>query len=213
MHCFYDAHGGVYAQDDAGEELSKWDELKEQYRYDDQVNQLVFVQYIGKSKATVKFYVKTADNKWKHVFTETGAVGRKGIGKNKEGDQKTPKGVYNLTMPFGNRKNPGAKQKYLKVNKNHYWCSDKKYYNKLINIKKKPHKCKGEHLYYYGKAYGYAMFVDYNVECKYPKGSAIFLHVKSAKGGTSGCIAISETNMKKIIKKADYGTKICIFKK
>lgn len=189
----------------------KWAIFLDKYRYNDKVNHIMFVKYTSGSNAEVIFYEKK-DNKYSQIFAENAYVGRNGIDKKKEGDGKTPTGTYNLTCPFGIKNNPGARQSYLKVNDNHYWCSDKQYYNQLINIKTKPHYCSGEHLARYGRAYYYCMFIDYNKKGEYPKGSAIFLHCKSGSK-TAGCVAISESNMKKVINKAEKGTKICIYKK
>lgn len=191
---------------------SKWDKLLDKYEKSDSTNQLVFVKYTGKSLAEVEFYEKR-DGHFELVLTDEAYIGRKGIGKTREGDEKTPEGTYKLTKAFGIKKNPGTKIKYTKLNKNHWWCSDKNYYNQLINIKKKPHECKGEHLIKYGRAYNYCLFIDYNKECKYPKGSAIFLHCKDNDKNTSGCIAIDEANMISILQAVEDGAKICIYSK
>ena len=192
---------------------NRWEKLLDKYEKDDRTNQLVFVKYKSGYKAKIMFYQKKNGN-FKLVLSENGYVGKKGINKKREGDLKTPTGVFNLTKPFGIKTDPGTKIKYTKVNRNLWWCSDKRYYNKLINIKKKPHNCKGEHLIKCGSAYNYCLFVDYNKEGKYPKGSAIFLHCnKKYTKSTSGCISLSEKGMRKIIRTIEKGAKICIYKK
>ena len=190
---------------------NKWDKLLDTYATDDKTNQLVFVKYKSGSSAKIEFYEKV-NGKFKLVLSENGYVGRNGINKEKEGDMKTPTGTFNLTTAFGIKDNPGTKIKYTKVNKNLWWCSDKNYYNQLIDIKKNPHNCKGEHLINYGGAYNYCLFIDYNKEGVYPKGSAIFLHCRKTAKSTAGCVALSENGMKTIIKKVDKGAKICIYK-
>ncbi|CDC34519.1 ykud domain-containing protein [Anaerostipes sp. CAG:276] len=102
---------------------------------------------------------------------------------------------------------------YTRVNKYLYWCGDKKYYNRLIDVRKKKHRCRGEHLIDYKPHYYYGMFLNYNPKHKYKKGSAIFLHCKGKKPYTAGCIAVSRKNMKKIIKNAESGARICIYRK
>ena len=51
------------------------------------------------------------------------------------------------------------------------------------------HPCKGEDMYSYQPHYNYGIATDFNKECVYPKGSAIFVHVKGGKPYTGGGIA------------------------
>jgi L,D-peptidoglycan transpeptidase YkuD (ErfK/YbiS/YcfS/YnhG family) len=191
---------------------NRWNYLLDKYQYDSKVNQLVFVKYKGKKKADVLLYTKT-NNQWKKEISTAGYVGKKGINKKREGDKKTPTGTFNFTGAFGIKSDPGAKMKYTHVTKKLYWCGDKKYYNQLIDITKHPHKCVGEHLINYKPHYNYGMFLDFNKSNKYKKGSAIFLHCKGKNNYTAGCIAISESSMKKIIQTVENGSKICIYNK
>lgn len=189
----------------------RWDKLLNKYAGNDDVKQLVFVKYTGGTKARVELYKKTG-NKWKLFLECQGYVGKQGIGKTKEGDKKTPTGVFNLTYAFGIKDNPGTSMPYTNVNKYLYWCSDKKYYNQLVDIREKPHKCNGEHLLDYVPQYNYGIVLDYNSKCTYKKGSAIFLHCKGKASYTAGCIAVSQKNMVKIMKNIEPGAKICIYK-
>lgn len=198
----------VYASD----KKSVWQKKLNQYRYDSKVRQLIFVKYQKKSRASVYMYQKR-DHKWKRILKCRGYVGKKGIYKKKEGDMKTPTGTYGFSGAFGIKKNPGSKMEYTKVNQYLYWCGDKKYYNRLVDIREKKHRCKGEHLISYKPQYNYGLFLNYNPKHKYKKGSAIFLHCKGKKPYTAGCIAVSQSNMKKILKNAEPGTKICIYRK
>ncbi len=191
---------------------SRWDKLLDKYSSDDAVNQLIFVQYTGGAKADVMMYDKT-ENGWKRILNCQGYVGKKGINKKKEGDKKTPTGVYNLTSGFGIKSNPGTDLSYVKVNKYLYWCTDKENYNQLIDTREISHKCQGEHLIKFVPYYNYGMFLDYNSSNTYKKGSAIFLHCTGSKKYTAGCIAVSQKNMIKILQNAEEGVKICIYKK
>lgn len=190
----------------------KWEKLLGKYSGNDSVRQLVFVKYISGSKAKVMMYNKDG-NGWKCILECQGYVGKKGIDKKKEGDKKTPTGVFDLTEAFGIKNNPGTSLPYIKVNKYLYWCGDKKYYNQLIDVRKTLHKCKGEHLIDYIPQYNYGMVLDYNSACTYGAGSAIFLHCKGTGSYTAGCIAVSQKNMIKILNNAEQGAKICIYKK
>ncbi|MBE6256951.1 MAG: murein L,D-transpeptidase [Prevotella sp.] len=51
---------------------------------------------------------------------------------------------------------------------------------------------------------------DFNKECIYPKGSAIFIHVKGTKGYTGGCIAFDEEQMIDILKNCDMSLAITV---
>lgn len=188
----------------------RWKYLLEKYRGDDEVQQLIFVKYKGKSRAQLQFYEKKELN-WKKTISCSANVGKNGIDKEKEGDKKTPTGVYSLPMAFGLKEDPGTALSYKKINAYDYWCSDKNYYNQLIDIRKHRHNCRGEHMCRYRTYYDYGVFIGYNIECEYPKGSAIFLHCQKRKSATSGCVTIPKAKMKKIIRRLTDGAKICIY--
>lgn len=188
----------------------RWSQLLEQYQDDSKTNQLIFVRYTGGSSAKVQMYTKSG-KQWTCILDCSGYVGSNGIGKTKEGDKKTPTGTFNLTQAFGIKDDPGAGMSYVKVSQYMYWCGDQPYYNQLIDIREHPHSCRGEHLIDYVPHYYYGMFLDYNKDCVYGKGSAIFLHCTGSNPYTSGCIAVSQDDMIKIIQNAKTGAKICIY--
>lgn len=171
------------------------------YSLPDKVKQVIVVRYQGQSRGILRYYEQRTDGIWKKRWSCNAYLGQKGIGKKKEGDQKTPKGIYSLGQSFGIRKNPGTKMPYVKVNPYHYWCSDSgsKYYNQLIRSDQTGHQCTGEHLIDYKKAYNYAIEIAYNKKGKPGKGSAIFLHCSRGRA-TAGCVAIPEKYMKKLLK-------------
>ena len=181
------------------------------------VSQLAVVRYKGHSKGTFSFYQKNKEGKWIRSFSCKYWLGEKGIGKKKEGDKKTPVGFYYLEQPFGILKNPGMDKSwhYLKVTRRHYWCGTStgrfgKYYNHLVTSRT---RVPGEHLIDYKGSYDYSMFITYNKAGKKKKGSAIFLHC-SKNRPTAGCVAISKSYMKKLMKKLKPGKKpgIVIYK-
>lgn len=174
-------------------------------------SQLVIVSVDNKNYATVSLHTKNG-SEWSDDFSVRGRVGSAGIGKQREGDKKTPTGIYRLHTPFGIKSNPGCKLTYTKVNKNHYWGGkDAKYYNRLVDASKvsgyKPGNA--EHLISYGKVYNYCLAVGYNTECKVGKGSAIFIHCSGA-GATAGCISIPENSMITLLKNLRSGAKVII---
>ncbi|MDD7219125.1 MAG: L,D-transpeptidase family protein [Blautia sp.] len=187
-----------------------WQKLLEKFAGDPSVRQLIFVKCTSGSNADFIMYTKGNGN-WKELLSCPAFIGKKGLGKEKEGDMKTPEGIYNLPIAFGIKDNPGTKIPYTKVNENLYWCGDDNYYNQLIDISQRPHKCLGEHLIECVPHYNYAMFIDYNKQDIFGKGSAIFLHCMGEKPYTAGCVAISEENMKAVLTHAGEGMKICIY--
>ena len=178
-----------------------------------QTNQIVLVDYISGSTATLSVHEKQ-NGVWKKLFESTAYVGRKGLGKTVAGDERTPVGTYNLTTPFGIKDDPGAGMPYTKVTRYHYWCGDSssKYYNQLVDERTadRKHNGKDEYLINYKGVYNYCLFIDYNAEGTPGKGSCIFLHCTGSKKSTGGCVAVPESTMKKIIQWARPGVKIVI---
>lgn len=211
---------------------TRWENIKVDY-LDSDADRLIFVKYKGGSKATVEMWKKVSntsvssgeqaegnvgiiDNSWKRILSCNAKVGKKGINKKKEGDRKTPTGIYNITMAFGRKKSPGtAGIPYTKLNKYHYWSDEKATYNTFVDVRDLGRKkMSGEHLIKYNPGYNYVLALDYNKKCTYRKGSAIFLHcMKSKEKYTLGCVTVSEKNMKKIMQNTTTETKICIYRK
>lgn len=174
------------------------------YSVPEKVSQLAVVRYKGGSRGRFQFYIKNKQGIWKKKFACTAWLGRRGIGKKREGDQKTPTGLYSLDQAFGILRSPGTKMPYVKVNRQHYWCGDSGsgYYNRLIRKNETGHNCGGEHLIDYKGVYDYAVSIGYNKKGKPGKGSAIFLHCSRGRA-TAGCVAIPKKYMKKVLKKLD----------
>ena len=123
-------------------------------------------------------------------------IGKKGLTKKKkEGDMKTPKGIYSLgDLYFRKDKipNPETQLKKFPINKNMCWCDDpiSKYYNKLTNIKKKVHH---EKMFRKDNIYDLLIVINYNTKkIVKNKGSAIFLHLTNNYKKTQGCIAFKK---------------------
>ena len=179
----------------------------------DSTDQIVLVDYQSGSKAKLSIHEKVS-GVWTEIYSGSAYVGRNGIGKAQEGDGKTPTGTYNLTQPFGIKADPGSNMGYTQVTKYHYWCgtSSSEYYNQLVDMREVDRKytSSDEYLINYKGVYDYCMFIDYNASGEPGKGSCIFLHCKGSKSYTGGCIAVSESVMKNVIKWAKPGAKIVI---
>ena len=180
-----------------------------------ETDQIVLVDYLGGSKAKLSVHEKL-DGVWTERLSCDAWVGKKGIGKAKEGDKKTPTGTFNLTTPFGIQPDPGAPMPYTQVTKYHYWCGDSasEYYNQLVDEREvsRKHTSKDEYLISYKGAYNYCLFIDYNAAGTPNKGSCIFLHCAGKNKYTAGCVAVPEKVMKQIVCWARTGAKIVIRK-
>ncbi len=193
-------------------ENSVWQNKLLEYSEKKEINSLVFVKCTGGSNAKVVLY-KKENNAFINTFSCDAFIGKNGLGKEKEGDSKSPEGDFGIIQAFGIKANPGTTIDYLNITKDHYCCDENcQYYNKMIDAKVVKHKCKGEHIIDYVPQYNYGLFLDFNKEGVYPKGSAIFFHVKGKRPYTAGCIAVDEDAMITILKEIDSNTRICIYR-
>ena len=196
---------------------AKWEELLETYRNDNSTEYLIFVKYQGNSRAQFELHKKVmmkGEYHWRMVLSCGAFTGKNGLVKKEEGDGKTPTGTFLVTEAFGIKDDPGTELPYTKVNEFHYWSEEEETYNQLVDVRKmEKKKIKGEHLIEYAPAYHYALVIGYNQEGIYKKGSAIFLHGKTDRAYTAGCVAISEANVKRVLQTITKKTKICIYDK
>lgn len=143
-------------------------------------------------------------------------IGKGGLTKNKvEGDNKTPKGVFeieNLYFRKDKLDKPKTKLKCVEINKNMGWCDDvrdKKNYNKLIKI---PNKIRYENLL--RNDYRYDLLIPIKYNFKKPisgKGSCIFFHLTENYQPTAGCIGLKKKDFIIMLKIINKNTKIKIY--
>jgi L,D-peptidoglycan transpeptidase YkuD (ErfK/YbiS/YcfS/YnhG family) len=174
-------------------------------------SQIIFVA-VDSDSTTLSMYEKNNNGCWKLILSTEAHVGKNGIGKTKEGDYKTPTGIYTLTKAFGVNDNPGTAIPYTKLDEHCYWVSDSnsKYYNQFVRDDEvNPDWEDAEHLCTAKHSYAYAVALDYNKECKPDLGSAIFLHC-AMEEHTEGCITVSEAMMVQILKLIKPGCLISI---
>jgi len=91
---------------------------------------------------------------------------------------------------------------YITVDEHIWCCGDEAQYNRIIDIRRHPHQCSGEHMADYTPEYNYGLFFDYNIEGTPGLGFAIFLHCKGAKPYT-GAVAVEAGA---VVKAVAYGT-------
>jgi len=142
-------------------------------------------------------------------------IGKRGLTKfKKEGDLKTPKGVFaieNLYFRSDRIKKPVTKLKCVKIEKKMGWSNDinNKNYNKLIKINK---NFSHEKLFRKDHKYDLLIPIKYNFEKIVPgKGSCIFLHLTKNYKPTAGCIALKKKDFLILLKIIHKKTKIKIF--
>ena len=104
-------------------------------------DQLFVVAVVGKTTAYVSMHQKDENGNWEQIMSTPGFIGKNGIGKEKEGDAKTPVGVFHFTDAFGIAGDPGCAIPYKKVTDDDYWSGDQRegyMYNKMVSIKDYP---------------------------------------------------------------------------
>lgn len=137
----------------------------------------------------------------------SGHIGKNGISSSKkEGDGYTPAGLFKLGHAFGIREKPETKMTYRKVTKDSFWVDDpaSRFYNMWIEGRQYADWSSAERLSDYPREYAYAVIIEYNTAERLPgRGSAVFLHCGNSP--TSGCIAVPEQALLKILKWLDPG--------
>ncbi|MFP3394746.1 hypothetical protein SB749_00265 [Brevibacterium sp. SIMBA_078] len=118
----------------------------------------------------------------------------------REGDGKTPKGVFWMRDGFGTSANPGLGKPWTKVTRDHVWVDgDATKAEGYNTMQLKSEGYEGESLYQ-PKPYKYAQVIGYN-EARTPgKGSAIFLHANAESMKTAGCVSMYEASLVKAMK-------------
>jgi len=142
------------------------------------------------------------------------ALGKNGIAKRKkEGDKKTPSGLFSLGKVYYRKdkiRNLKTNLKKIVIKKKMAWCDDpnNKFYNKLTftNDKSK------EKLYRKDNLYNIIVVINYNIKpIMKNKGSAIFIHLaRKNYSGTMGCIGLKKKDLLDILKTVKKQTKIKI---
>ena len=192
------------------EKSPEWVEKLEQAK---DAKQLFIVAGVGLTTAYVSMHEKDSDGVWRIIMSTPGFIGKNGLGTEKEGDKKTPVGVFKFTKAFGTADDPGCGIGYVKLTDDLYWSGDHydgKTYNKMVSIKDYPSldTSNSEHLIEYKTCYEYCIDMGYNKDCTVGKGSAIFLHCFGEKCPyTAGCTAIPREKMKTVLQNV---TKDCV---
>ena len=140
-------------------------------------------------------------------------VGKNGLNINKkEGDNSTPKGLFDLKTLYFRKDRVGVPNCEIKkkiIKKNMAWCDNPSHeeYNKEIQAFNKNNK---EMLYRTDHKYDYIITISHNQKRVPSKGSAIFIHLTNDYKPTAGCIALKNKDFEILLKLINKKTKIKI---
>ncbi|MCX5849146.1 MAG: L,D-transpeptidase family protein, partial [Deltaproteobacteria bacterium] len=136
-------------------------------------------------------------------------IGRNGFaaaGEKREGDGKTPSGIYPLKITFGYDESVKSKMPYRQAVADDIWVDDPTAddYNRWTK-KSETRATSYEMMKRDDDLYKYGIVIEYNTDPVIKgNGSAIFLHIWKGEGTTTaGCVAVSEENILKIIEWLD----------
>ena len=171
--------------------------------------QLFVVAAVGETTAMVSLHQKDEKGVWKQIMTTPGFIGKNGLGKEVEGDGKTPVGIFSFNKAFGIAEDPGCAIAYQQVTKDDYWSGDQRpgyHYNELVSIQDLPelNTDDSEHIVDYSNEYQYCLNISYNEKGTPGLGSAIFVHcLGPIKPYTGGCVVIPADQMRVLMQNVD----------
>jgi D-alanyl-D-alanine dipeptidase len=147
------------------------------------------------------------------IATDDPGVRRASDPVKKEGDGRSPAGVFALGTAFGDASEPlpGSKMPYLNLTPQIECVDDtgSKYYNRIVDRSTvAPDWNSSEHMRSVGEAYRWGIVVGQNgdvtqLNAKPPipgRGSCVFLHIwGSPSRGTAGCTAMSQNELETLL--------------
>jgi D-alanyl-D-alanine dipeptidase len=159
--------------------------------------QLIFATNTDSSSFHVTIHtLEKKRDAWHTVLPAfTGSIGEKGfapIGEKREGDGKTPSGIFRLGTAFGYDASVESKMPYRQATDDDFWVDDvnSEDYNKWV--KGEPGAVSRENMKRDDGEYKYGVVIEYNTNpIVKGNGSAIFLHVWKPAEPTSGCVSMS----------------------
>jgi L,D-peptidoglycan transpeptidase YkuD (ErfK/YbiS/YcfS/YnhG family) len=156
--------------------------------------------------AAVLCVVEKDRGAWRHVRGPFDAViGRNGFalpGEKREGDGRTPSGVYPLEHAFGYAERISTSMAYRPIGDSDIWVDDpeSRDYNRWMK-KGQTDGASFETMRRKDDLYKYGIVIGYNRDPVVEgHGSAIFLHIwKACDVPTSGCVALAERDLLEIL--------------
>jgi L,D-peptidoglycan transpeptidase YkuD (ErfK/YbiS/YcfS/YnhG family) len=170
---------------------------------------LVTAPTYGSTTATLTAYERTEQG-WRRALGPWPAhVGTRGIAppdEKREGDGRTPSGVYGFDFFFGVDPDPGVKFPYRRITgRSIVWDDDPEspLYNTWVDLDRQQAGPSPEPMYS-RPAYDHGAVIAYNTARTPGLGSAIFLHV-STGGPTAGCVSLPEAQLVDVLRWLDPG--------
>jgi L,D-peptidoglycan transpeptidase YkuD (ErfK/YbiS/YcfS/YnhG family) len=156
--------------------------------------------------ATVQAFQREG-KQWRPVFSAMQAViGKNGFappGVKKEGDGKTPAGIYHLGFAFGYEQTLQTGLPYRQITEDDVWVDDPASVDYNLMVKRSETSAASfERMRSDDMLYKYGIVLEYNMNpVVKDRGSAIFFHVRQgACVPTVGCIALTETDLLSILR-------------
>lgn len=171
-------------------------------------SQVILVRSMKPPTASVQVIALEKKNDcWQGPFLPMeGMIGRKGFappGEKREGDGRTPSGIFPLGTVFGYEPSFPTMMPYRQVTTDDLWVDDihAADYNRLVK-RGSTRASSFEVMKRDDDLYKYGIVVEYNTDPVIKGyGSAIFFHLWRGKGTpTEGCIALSEEDLMRILR-------------
>ena len=162
----------------------------------------------GATTATFTAYQRDGDG-WRRSFGPwTARLGTRGLapaGEKREGDGRTPSGVYGFDFFFGVAPDPGVRFPYRRVTSRIVWDDDpaSPLYNTWVDLDRQQAGSEPEPMFV-SPAYDHGAVIAYNTDRTPGLGSAIFLHV-STGGPTAGCVSLPSAQLVEVLRWLDPG--------
>ncbi|WP_142385622.1 L,D-transpeptidase family protein [Metabacillus schmidteae] len=158
-------------------------------------------------KAEAVLYEKNGDE-WEKTLSSPAVLGKLGVtSSKKEGDKKSPVGLYAIGHGFGVNRPANTKVPFKVTSNQDYWIDDttSSDYNKWVKYSGDPNEKWNSFERMTNSLYKYGLVVEYNMNpIVKGKGSAIFIHVwRNQDSPTLGCIALPESNVLTLLKEID----------
>ena len=153
--------------------------------------------------------IQTFEKKGRHWIKKfsdfKGSVGRHGFApfqEKREGDGKSPTGIFKLGPVFGYAEQVATSMAYRQATEKDFWIDDPNSddYNKWVT-RETPPTVSHERMKRNDDLYKLGIVVQYNTrQTVKGNGSAIFVHIQSKPGSpTAGCVALSEENLRQLV--------------
>jgi D-alanyl-D-alanine dipeptidase len=124
----------------------------------------------------------------------------------REGDGKSPAGVFALDELYGYAKTPPSGTRFAYTPAGSWQCVDdprSAFYNRIVGEVKRDWNS-AEPMHRGDMQYEWAVFIGHNPERTPKRGSCVFLHVWTGPGEpTTGCTAMAEPIMRELIATLD----------